>query len=166
MKAKKPLNLRMQKTWRLIFRIFFAVVAFVLPVVIISLKFKLFTEFSGIKITAVGLILIIVVLWRLKSKLTEWINSWEYSVLKYILIGFSRIYIFLIVLAILILAKQGLDAFIFCVEWLCICECIAYLIIYPAEQYFDNNVKRIIRGNERKEDYKEAIKELQQGTHK
>jgi hypothetical protein len=158
--ATKNLDLKVEKRWRFIFRILFALVAFVLPVVIISIKYKLITKFTGYKLSAVGLILCIVVLWRFKTRLMEWINSWEYSIMKYILIGFSKVYIFLIVLAILIMARQGLENLIFCIEWICVCECIAYLIIYPLEEKHDYNVKRVIRGIERKEDYKEAIREL------
>ena len=164
MSTSKQLNLKTEKTWRLIFRILFALVAFILPIIIISIKYKLITQFTGYKLSAVGLILCIVVLWRFKTRLMEWINSWEYSIMKYVLIGFSRVYIFLIVLAILIMARQGLENLIFCIEWICVCECIAYLIIYPLEQKHDYNVKRVIRGNERKEDYKEAIRELNGGN--
>jgi hypothetical protein len=158
--ATKILDLKVEKRWRFIFRALFALVAFVLPVVIISLKYKLITQFTGYKLSAVGLILCIVVLWRFKSRLMEWINSWEYSIMKYVLIGFSKVYIFLLVLAILVMARQGLENLIFCIEWICVCECIAYLIIYPLEEKHDYNVKRVIRGIERKEDYKEAIREL------
>lgn len=156
-------TLKQAKTKRFIFRVLFALVAFVLPIVIIGIKYKLITHFTGYKLSVVGLILCVIVVWRFKTRLMEWIASWEYSISKYILIGFSRIYIFIIVLAILGLAKTGLDKIIFCIEWLCVCEAIAYLILYPLEQKYDYQVKRIIRGIERKEDYKEAVKELKDG---
>lgn len=162
--ATKELNLTTEKRWRFIFRALFALVAFVLPIVIISIKYKLITQFTGYKLSAVGLILCVVVLWRFKSRLMEWINSWEYSIMKYVLIGFSKVYIFMLVLAILLLARQGLENLIFCIEWICVCECIAYLVIYPLEEKHDYNVKRVIRGNERKEDYKAAIKEMSGGN--
>lgn len=156
-------DLQTAKTKRLLSRSMFAIIAFILPVIIVSIKYKLITHFNGYKLSAVGLILCIVVIWRFKSKLMNWINSWEYSVMKYVLIGFSRVYLFIIVLTLLLMARQGLDTLIFCVEWICLCECIAYLLIYPLEQKCDYSVKRIIRGIERKEDYKEAIKELSGG---
>lgn len=162
--ATKELNLTTEKRWRFIFRTLFALVAFILPIVIISIKYKLITQFTGYKLSAVGLILCVVVLWRFKTRLMEWINSWEYSIMKYVLIGFSKVYIFILVLAILILARQGLENLIFCIEWICVCECLAYLVIYPLEEKHDYNVKRVIRGNERKEDYKAAIKELSGGN--
>lgn len=164
MAEKKKLNLKTAKIYRLIFRIIFALIAFILPIVIVSTKYNLITEFTGYKLSAVGLILCIVILWRFKTRLMDWINTWEYSVMKYILIGFSRIYIFIIVLAILLMARQGLESLIFCIEWICLCECVAYLIVYPVEQKFDYDVKRIIRGNERKEDYRDVIKELNGGN--
>ena len=160
----KKLDLKTEKLKRLIVRILFTIIAFVLPVIIIASRYKLISQFTGYKLSAVGLILCVVVLWRFKTNLMEWVNSWEYSIMKYIIIGFSRVYIFLLVLAVLQLAKQGIDNLVFCIEWICMCECIAYLVIYPLEQRYDYNVKRILRGNERKEDYKEAIRELSGGN--
>ena len=49
---------------------------------------------------------------------------------------------------------------LFCLEWTCICELFSYMIIYPFEMRFDYLVKRMIRKNERKADYKEAIREM------
>ena len=66
-------------------------------------------------------------------------------------------------LALLIMARKGIEDLIFCIEWISLCECIAYLIVYPLEEEHDYNVKRILRGIERKEDYREVIKELQGG---
>ena len=160
----KKLDLKTEKLKRLIVRILFTIIAFVLPVIIIASRYKLISQFTGYKLSAVGLILCVVVLWRFKTNLMEWVNSWEYSIMKYIIIGFSRVYIFLLVLAVLQLARQGIDNLVFCIEWICMCECIAYLVIYPLEQRYDYNVKRILRGNERKEDYKEAIRELSGGN--
>ena len=161
---EKKLDLRTEKLFRLTFRILFALIAFILPIIIVSLRYKLFTHFTGYKLSAVGLILCIIIIWRFKTTVMRWVNTWEYSLMKHIKIGFSRVYLFLIILVVLLMAKQGLDNLLFCIEWICLCECIAYLIIYPIEQKHDYNVKRIIRGNERKEDYKAAIRELNGGN--
>lgn len=163
MAEKKTLNLKTEKCWRLIFRILFVLVSMVLPIVIIAQKYELITEVTSYKLSVIALLLCVVIIWNLKKRIFDWINSWEYSVMKYILIGFSRIYLFVIVLVLLLLARQGLEDLIFCIEWLSFCECIAYLIIYPIEKFFDHRVKRILRGIERKEDYKEVIEELRGG---
>lgn len=156
------LSLSKEKKLRLLYRILFALIAFVAPLVFVCLKFEVFTktETTKYKISAVFLIMLVIILWRFKKRLYDWVISWEYSILKYILIGFSRVYLFIIALAILYLSSIGLESVIFCLEWICLCECIAYLIIYPLEMRHDNNIKRLIRKLERKEDYKEAIKEL------
>lgn len=152
--------LQKAKRLRLLFRSLFALFAFFLPCLIISFKYKLITEFTGYKLSVVAVILLIIFIWRFKEKLLEWIKSWEYSIMKYILLGLSKVAIFILTLTILLLARTGLENLIFCIEWICLCECIAYLIIYPFEEKFDNQVKRILRGIERKDDYKEAINEL------
>lgn len=153
-------SLKKAKGLRLLFRSLFALIAFILPCIIVAFKYKLITEYSGYKLSVVGVILIIVLIWRFKDMLLKWIASWEYSIMKYILLGFSKVAVFILVLTILLMARTGLENLIFCIEWICVCECIAYLGIYPVEEKYDNDVKRILRGIERKEDYKEAIQEL------
>lgn len=162
MADKKPLDLKKEKCFRLIFRILFVLISMVSPILIIAHKYELITEVTSYKLSVIALLLCVVVVWNLKKRLFDWINSWEYSILKYILIGFSRVYLFIIVLVLLVLARKGLEDLIFCIEWLALCECVAYLIVYPIEKFFDNRVKRILRGIERKEDYKEVIKELRE----
>lgn len=152
--------LQKAKRFRFLFRSLFALCAFFLPCLIISLKYKLITEFTGYKVSIIAILLLIIFIWRFKEKLLEWIKSWEYSIMKYILLGLSKVVIFILTLTILLLARTGLENLIFCIEWICLCECIAYLVIYPFEEKFDNEVKRILRGIERKNDYKEAINEL------
>ena len=164
MEENKTLNLKTEKTWRLIYRILFGLVAFFLPILVISIKYKLITHFNGYKLSIIGLILCIIIIWRFKTRVMEWINSWEYSLLKYILLGFSRVYLFIIVAVILIVAQKGLENLLFCIEWVCVFECIAYLAIYPLEEKHDHNVKRLLRGAERKEDYIEALKEWKEGN--
>lgn len=163
MAQNKKLNLKTEKCWRLIFRILFVLISVVLPVIIVATKYNLIREFTGYKLSIVGCILVVILLWNFKKRIYDWINTWEYSILKYILIGFSRVYIFILMLVLLTLAQKGIDDLIFCIEWISLCECVAYLIIYPLEERHDYNVKRILRGIERKEDYKEAIKEMQGG---
>lgn len=164
MEEKKKPNLKAEKTYRLIYRILFVLVSVVIPIVIVAYKYKLITEYTGYKLSLVGAVLCITLIWNFKKRLLDWITSWEYSIMKYILLGFSRVYIFIIMLIILIMARQGIESLIFCVEWISLCECIAYLVIYPLEERHDYKVKRILRGIERKEDYKEAIKELEGGN--
>lgn len=154
------LSLAKEKKLRLMYRILFALIAFVAPLVLVCIKFEVFTKATGYKISAIFILMLVIVLWRFKKRLYDWVISWEYSILKYILIGFSRVYLFILMLILLVLVKQGLDTITFCLEWICTCECIAYLIIYPLEMRHDNNIKRLLRKAERKEDYKEAIKEL------
>ena len=164
MEENKTLNLKTEKTLRLIYRILFSLVAFFLPILVISIKYKLITHFNGYKLSVIALILCIIIIWRFKTQVMEWINSWEYSILKYILLGFSRVYLFIIVAVILTVAQKGLENLLFCIEWICVFECIAYLVIYPLEEKHDHNVKRLIRGAERKEDYIEALKEWKEGN--
>lgn len=169
------MTLKKAKLYRRLLRLTFAIIGFVIPIVTMCIKFDLTKETTKNRITTVGIfiiMLIISLLWKFKTRLYNWINSWEYSLLKYILIGFSRVYIFVLILSVALLVRAnvienmealkqgietGLDNIIFCLYTTCVCQCIAYLAVYPFEQRFDYIVQRIIRKNERIEDYNEAI---------
>lgn len=153
--------LKKAKTLRLLFRALFALIAFITPIIIVAIKFELITKFTGYKLSVIGLFTLILIVWRFKKRLGEWINSWEYSILKYILIGFSRVYLFIFAIILLGIAQKGLTNILFCFEWIAVCEVLSYMVIYPLEEKYDHQVKRILRGIERKSDYKEAIRELE-----
>lgn len=167
MKEKKEMTLKQAKTRRFICRLAFFLVAFATPIAITATKFHLFTEYTHAKLSIVGVLLVLVVAWRFKRKLGEWINSWENSnIAKHILIGIGRVYPFILVVIILgIIHWSGnkiLGDALFCLEWTCVCELAAYLVLYPIEMKLDYIVQRNIRKNERKEDYKEAISEMKE----
>jgi hypothetical protein len=125
-----------------------------------------FTQFNGLKLTAMGLLLIVITVWRFKNKLMEWINSWEYSVMKYIFIGFYRCYIFILIAAVLQLAKQGVDSLIFVCEWVSVAEIIAYAILFPLEQKYDFLIKRELRKQETRETNTELLEQLKEELKK
>lgn len=169
------MTLKKAKSMRLLLRLAFALIGFIAPITIMLCKFNFKNSTPKIKFTFIGviiLLLIITLLWKFKKRLSEWINTWEYSILKYVLIGFSRIYIFILILIVTSLVKAdviteieaitsgvntALSNVVDCLTIVSICQCIAYIIIYPLEQKYDYLVKRFIRKQERMEDYNEAI---------
>lgn len=163
--SEKTITLEQAKRLRFICRIVFALVAFVAPVLITGFKFKMFTEYTHAKVSIVGVLILLVICWRFKKRIAEWISKWEDSnIFKHILVGISKVWPFMLIVAILGLihwtgSKLIGDA-LFCLEWTCVCELASYLFIYPFEMKFDYLVKRMIRKNERKADYKEAIREM------
>lgn len=161
---KKELTLKESKLYRLILRVAFALISFVAPMIVIGTKFNIFTKSSVEKWSIAGITLLLVVGWRFKKKLQEWINSWEnQNIFKHVLIGFGRVWPFVLVVALLVVihfsAHQLINDILFCLEWTCALECVAYLVLYPMEMKMDYNVKRMIRKQERVEDYQDAIKE-------
>ena len=161
---KKELTLKECKLYRLILRVAFALIAFVIPMIIIGFKFHIFSHSTMEKWSIAGITLLLVVGWRFKKRLHEWITSWEdQNIFKHILIGFGRVWPFLLVVILLVVihfsAYQLINDILFCLEWTCALECVAYLILYPMEMKMDYKVKRMIRKQERIEDYQDAIKE-------
>ena len=163
----RQITLAQAKRMRLILRLAFALLAFVTPMLIIGFKFQLFTQATHVKWSVAAIVLMLVVAWRFKKRIAEWINSWEDSnVMKHILVGIGKVWPFALVVALLgVLHWNGsklIGDCLFCLEWTCVCELVAYLFVYPMEMRFDWLVKRMIRKEERKADYKEAIREMNQ----
>lgn len=162
---KKEYTLEQAKRYRLLLRIAFAIVAFVVPFVITVIKFDIFTKATATKISIVGVLLLVLIAWRFKNKIGAWIETWENTnIFKHILIGISKIWVFLLILIVLFVVNNDttktLSNLIFCIEWVSVCEAFSYIVIYPLEMKFSYIVERNIRKQERKEDYKEAVKEL------
>ena len=166
--AKKEITLDGAKRYRLFCRLGFALVAWIIPLAITLAKFDLFRQNAAVKIGFLGLLIVLLIGWRMKDKIVEWINSWENSnMFKHILIGFGKVFPFALMVIILGLCKASVaeatkpvDDMLFCLEWTALCELVAYVGIYPFEMKFDYIVNRMIRKNERVCDYKEAIKEM------
>lgn len=167
LEEKKEITLEQAKIWRVILRVAFFLVAFVAPTLIIGFKFNLFTNATHTKWSITGVTLLLIVAWRFKKRLVEWINSWEDSnIFKWILIGIGRVWPFILIVIIIGIihwsASKIIGDILFCLEWTCALELASYIIIYPIEMKFDYLVKRMIRKNERKTDLKEAWKEMKE----
>lgn len=148
-------TLQQAKKYRRISRIFFCIINYLTPLIIIGAKYKLIYRPSGLKITLLGAMLTLLMLYRTKNKLLEWINSWEYSTWKHILLGLNKIAIFLIIWVIAMLAERGIGKLSFCFGWIAVCSSVSYLIINPYIEKYDHIVKKEIR----KEEMKEALRE-------
>ena len=177
-------EIKKAKLWRFIFRILFFLVAIVLPVILMVTHFEITKEVTETKtkITFYGFIVLFVafaIFWKFKGKLMNWIQTWEYSYMKYFFIGFSKVWIYILLAVVIGYTKAAFLAYTnqiataatnaiqeffkaieYCIIVIAVCESVAYLIISPIEEKFDYQVKRYIRKQERKEDYKEAIREL------
>ena len=159
--TKWKVTLKQAKALRALFRVLFALCAFAAPTIVIATKYNLMTKFDGYKLSVVGLFLLITVAWLFKNKLMEWVKSWEYSVWKHLILGLSKVWVYILLIAVLRAAKMGSDSFIFCAEWFAVFEIVAYLILEPLCERYDFIVKRMIKKNERKEDIKEALAEME-----
>lgn len=145
------LDIKTAKQYRRVARILFCIFNYVTPVVLISMKYKLLTKASGLKFTVLGLILAILLIYNFKNKLLAWINSWEYSSLKYILLGFSKIALFAVLYLISLLAERGIGSISFCLGWVFVCSSFSYLLINPYIEKYDYIVKKELRKAEMKE---------------
>lgn len=154
----KKIDIKEAKRNRLILRILFCLVDFVIPIVFIGIKYKLFTEFNGFKITFLGIILLLLLAFRFRAKILSWVNSWEYSIWKYIILGINKIFVFLLIWVIAMLAEAQIGNLAFCLGWIAVCSAVAYLAINPFIEKYDYIVKKEIR----KSETKEALRELKE----
>lgn len=154
----KKIDIKQAKHYRLVLQLLFCLVDFVIPVIFIGIKYKLFTQFNGIKLTMMSIILLLLVVFRFRAKLLAWINNWEYSIWKHILLGVNKIFVFLLIWVIAMLAEAQIGNLAFCLGWIAVCSAVAYLIINPFIEKYDYIVKREIR----KAETKEALRELKE----
>ena len=152
------IDIKQAKRYRLILRILFCLVDFVIPVIFMGIKYKLFTQFNGIKLTFMGIVLLLLVAFRFRAKLLAWINSWEYSIMKHLLLGINKIFVFLLLWVIAMFAEAQIGNLAFCLGWIAVCSAVAYLAINPFIEKYDYIIKREIR----KTETKEALRELQE----
>lgn len=143
------------KKYRFWLRLLFVLVAYLLPLIVIVLKEDVFYKSTTTKIMLSFLVIASLLLFQFKKELGEWINAWEFSLLKIFLQGIAKVWIFLLVFALITLAEQLLPQLYFIVGWIAIPSSIAYLFIKPFSEKFDYLVKRELR----KQEMREVIKE-------
>lgn len=154
-KTLPTMPIKTAKRNRLICFIAFMLVDLLAPVLITGFRFKLFTQFNGYKLTAIGIFILVILLFKFRSKIMEHVEKWEYSVLKYIVLGFNKVLVFVILSVLVHLCRIMLEDMIFCIDWILICSLIAYLVIQPFEEYYDAIIKR----ETRKEEVREVLNE-------
>ena len=85
----KP-DIKKEKKLRLFYRILFFCVVLVIPCVIWACNYQFMHTKTITKISIMFLLVAYVLCRRFKEELKNWINSWEYSSLKYILLGIGK----------------------------------------------------------------------------
>lgn len=158
MKETTKVDIKTAKRYRTVLRLLFCLVDFVTPVIFIGIKYKLFTQFNGIKLTMIGMILLLLVIFRFRAKLLAWVNTWEYSIWKYIILGVNKIFVFILIWVIAMLAEAQIGNLAFCLGWIAVCSAVAYLAINPFIEKYDFIVKKELR----KAETKEALRELKE----
>lgn len=156
--STKTVDIKTAKRNRLILQILFCLVDFVIPVVFIGIKYKLFTQFNGVKLTLMGITVLLLVAFKFRTKILNWVNSWEYSIWKYIILGINKIFVFILIWVVAMLAEANIGNLAFCLGWIAVCSAIAYLAINPFIEKYDYIVKKELR----KAETKEALRELKE----
>jgi|LSQX01.1.fsa_nt_gb hypothetical protein len=144
-------DIKKDKRIRFLMRLLFVLFGFIAPIIVIELKYDLFTEFNGWKLSVVGMITLISLIYRFKNRLLAWLNAWEYSVFKYVLLGFSKIALFVVIVAIAHIAQREASNVVFILDWYLLFNAIAYLVCVPIEEHYDYYIKREIRKQEMRE---------------
>ena len=144
-------DIKKDKRMRFLMRLLFVLFGFIAPIVVIELKYDLFTDFNRWKLSVVGMLVLVSVIYRFKKRLLEWLNEWEYSVFKYVLLGFSKIALFVVIVVVAHMAQREATNVVFVLDWYLVFNAIAYLICLPIEEHYDYFVKREIRKQEMRE---------------
>lgn len=136
----------------------FVVVAYVLPLLILALRFDFFEmREAEVKVSGTFIILAILLLFQFKKELYTWIESWEFSLLKILLLGFAKVWAFVLALGLIAVARFGIDNIEYIVGWIALPQIVAYLFVKPFSERADYYVKKELR----KLEIKEALREEQ-----
>jgi hypothetical protein len=142
-----------QRFW---LRMLFVAIAYVLPFTILAIRFDFFQfKEAEVKVSGVVLLIGVLLLFQFRKELHTWIEGWEFSLLKIVLLGFAKVWAFLLAIGIITLAKYGLENIEYIVGWLSIPQIVAYLAVKPFSEQANYNVQREIR----KLEIKEALQE-------
>jgi len=175
----KP-NIKKEKRLRLFYRILFFCVVLVVPCVIWACNYQFMQTRTYTKISIMFILVAYVLCRRFKEEIKNWINSWEYSSLKYILLGIGKNFWSIIVIILCIIlsfklpkwfgfAKDQLDVllktlqkFLICLSATAACQIIGYIIILPLEAKYDFLIKRELRKQEIREANAEQLEDLRE----
>jgi hypothetical protein len=145
-----------QKRLRFWLRLFFVIVAYIIPFTILAFRFEFFKfNEAEVKVSGVVVLIGVLLLFQFRKEVSTWIESWEFSLAKVVLLGLGKVWAFLLALAIITLARYGLTNIEFIVGWISIPQILAYLFIKPFSEQADYLVKKEIR----KSELKEALRE-------
>jgi CBS domain containing-hemolysin-like protein len=144
------------KRHRFWLRLLFVAVAYIAPLVIIGSRYDFFQEReAGIRISAMTLIIASLLLFQFRKELFTWINEWEFSLAKIVLLGFAKVWAFVLALSLITVARFGISHIEYVVGWIAFPQIIAYLFVKPFAEQADHIVKRELR----KVELKEALQE-------
>jgi hypothetical protein len=173
-------NIKKEKRFRLMYRILFFLTTLVIPCVIWGCNYQFMKTKTIVKISIIFIIVAYVLCRRFKEELKNWVNSWEYSNLKYILLGIGKNIwsIIIIVLCVILamklpnwfkLAKEEMDAllktlqkFLLCLCLTSVCQVLGYVVILPIEKKYDFLIKRELRKQETRETNAEQLEDIRE----
>lgn len=145
-----------QKRKRFWFRLLFIVVAYIIPFTVLAIRFEFFKfKEAEVKVSGIVILLGVLLLFQFRKEVQSWIESWEFSLTKVVLLGLGKVWGFLLALGVITLARYGLTNIEYIIGWISIPQIIAYLFVKPFSEQADYLVKKEIR----KSEIKEALQE-------
>lgn len=152
------MTIRKAKIFRLVFELLFISVGFIMPLLIIIDKYDMRSKRVAQNLVPVAVLIIILLFYKYKKQIIDFITAWEYSVFKYVLLGINKVLIFILILGLIYLIdkeaatiKHSATLLKFCLQWTCALNIFAYIALQPVASYFDNYIKRETRKTEMRE---------------
>src|SRR5690554_3303497 len=129
----------------------------IIPVVIVTIKFKLYnfiiTTSVGITVSRIGIIAIIILLFVGFKKITYYLKNMEYSFINHFVIGFYSIILMAIVFGLFYGLYLIIDDLLFILGWTFVCNIPTLLIFRPIWHNYNYLIKR----EERVEDIRRGV---------
>lgn len=112
----------------------------VIPIVIVGVKYGLFKRVEGWKLTASGLIVVIIVAFTTINYFIDQVKRLPEATLnerklKYTLTGVGKIIVPIIVIVVLKVIKENVEIGVFVISWCMASYCVAIMIQYLFTEY-------------------------------
>lgn len=116
------------------------VFSMVIPIVIVGVKYSLFQKVEGWKLTASGLIVVIIIAFTTINYFIDLVKRLPEATLnerkiKYTLTGVGKIFVPLIVIVVLKVIKRNVEVGVFVITWCMVSYCVALAIQYLFTEY-------------------------------
>lgn len=143
------------KKKRLIFFLLTITSSFIIPIIVVAVKYDIIEQFkalpSKVKVSMIGMIIILGLSFAFYKKLKKFLNKMEFSIIKHLVFGLIHFLILVSVLFLLIGINAIIEDVVYVFKWIVSCNIPSLFVFEPMWEKYNYLVQREIRVGEIRE---------------